>query len=128
MYSVWRDSQLVPATDKDNWPIRVSVSHKHARSKELTRSSVIPFNYLHLDIIRNPFRFGLTASTNFTAYLFIVATPGKLVGWVGLPDECSSQAIIQALKSWLVNTEQTGRKHKVRFIRTGDAAWNSLHF
>jgi hypothetical protein len=107
----------VPTTDTNNWPVKVSVSHKHARSKEFTRTSDIPFHYLHLDLIRNPYFFGLTTTTNFSAYLFIVATPGKLVGWVGLPKE-SSEAIVHGLKSWLLLTEQLGRKQSVRFIRT----------
>jgi hypothetical protein len=128
LHSVWRDSQLVPATDNDNWPVKVSVSHKHARSKEPMQTGDTAFNYLHMDLIRNPYRFGLTAATNYTAYLFIVATPGKLVGWVGLPEE-SSTAILAGLKSWLVETEQLGRKHRIRFIRAdAGTAFTSKEF
>ena len=117
LHSVWRDSQLVPTTDSNNWPVKISVSHAHARSKEPMNTGSTAFNYLHLDLIRNPYLFGLTANTNFTAYLFIVATPGKLVGWVGLREE-STEALLAGLKSWLVATERLGRKHNVRFIRT----------
>jgi hypothetical protein len=128
LHNVWHDSQLVPSTDNNNWPVKVSVSHKHARSKEPQRSSDKTFNYIHLDLIRNPYRFGLTAATNYSAYLFIVATPGKLVGWVGLQEE-STEALLAGLKSWLVETEQLGRKHKVRFIRTdAGSAFTSTDF
>lgn len=117
LHSVWRDSQLVPSTDNNNWPVKISVSHKHKRSKEPMRAGSDSFQFLHLDLIKNPFRFGLTANTNFSAYLFIVATPGKLVGWVGLQEE-SSEEILRALRSWLIDTEKLGRTHRVRFIRS----------
>ena len=67
--------------------------------------------------MRNPFCFGLTTATNYSAYLFIVTTPGKLTGWIGLPTE-STASIITALKSWLTQTELLGRTKSVRFIRT----------
>ncbi|KAI2508344.1 hypothetical protein MHU86_6018 [Fragilaria crotonensis] len=57
--------------------------------------------------MRNPFRYGLTTNTNFSAYLFIVTTPGKLTGWIGLPTE-STASIITALKQWLTDTELLG--------------------
>jgi hypothetical protein len=53
--------------------------------------------------MRNPFCYGLTTSTNYSAYLFIVTTPCKLTGWIGLPTE-STASIITALKQSL--TEQ----------------------
>jgi hypothetical protein len=46
--------------------------------------------------MQNPFRYGLTTSTNYSAYLFIVTTPGKLTGWIGLPTESTTS--ITALK------------------------------
>ncbi len=67
--------------------------------------------------MRNPFCFGLTTNTNFSAYLFIVTTPGKLTGWIGLPTK-STNSIITALKSWLTQTELLGQTQSVRFIRT----------
>jgi hypothetical protein len=67
--------------------------------------------------MRNPFRYGLTTSTNYSAYLFIVTTPGKLTGWIGLPTECTI-SIITALKQWLTDTELLGCTQSVRFIRT----------
>jgi hypothetical protein len=67
--------------------------------------------------MRNPFHFGITTATNYSAYLFIVTTPGKLTGWIGLPTE-STASIITALKSWLTQTELLGRTKSVRFIRT----------
>ena len=67
-----------------------------------------PFHRLHL---------GLTTNTNFSAYLFIFSTPGKLTGWIGLPTE-NTASIITTLKSWLTNTELHGRTQSVRFIRT----------
>jgi hypothetical protein len=86
------------------------------------------FTYLlDMYLIRNPYLFGLTAATNFTANLFIVATPGKRVGWIGLVQEELSMAIIAALKSWLVDTEQLGRKHNIRFIRADDQCRHSIY-
>ena len=75
------------------------------------------FHCLHLDLMQNPFRYGLTTNTNYSAYLFIVTTPGKLTGWIGLPTE-STTSIITALKQWLTDTELLGRTQSVRFIRT----------
>jgi hypothetical protein len=67
--------------------------------------------------MRNPFCFGITTATNYSAYLFIVTTPGKLTGWIGLPTE-STASIITAHKSWLIQTELLGRTKSVHFIRT----------
>jgi hypothetical protein len=67
--------------------------------------------------MRNPFRFGLTTATNYSAYLFAVTTPGKLTGWIGLPTE-NTASIITALKSWLTQTELLGCTKSVRFIHT----------
>jgi hypothetical protein len=39
-----------------------------------------------------------------SAYLFIVTTPGKLTGWIGIPTE-STASIITALKSWLTQKQ-----------------------
>ncbi|KAI2494162.1 Reverse transcriptase (RNA-dependent DNA polymerase) [Fragilaria crotonensis] len=61
-------------------------------------------------------------------YLFIVTTPGKLTGWIGLPTE-STTSIITALKSWLTQTELLGRTKSVRFIRTdAGSAFTSAKF
>jgi hypothetical protein len=67
--------------------------------------------------MQNPFRYGLTTNTNYSAYLFIVTTTGKLTGWIGLPTE-STTSIILALKQWLTDTELLGCTQSVRFIRT----------
>jgi hypothetical protein len=78
--------------------------------------------------MRNPFCFGITTATNYSAYLFIVTTPGKLTGWIGLPTE-STASIITALKSWLTQTELLGRTKSVRFIRTdAGSAFTSAKF
>ena len=67
--------------------------------------------------MRNPFCFGLTTATNYSAYLFIITTPGKLTGWIGLPTE-STASIITDLKSWLTQTELLGRTQSMHFIYT----------
>ena len=67
--------------------------------------------------MRNPFCFGLTTVTNYSAHLFVVTTPGKLTGWIGLPTE-STASIITGLKSGLTQTELLGQTNSVRFIRT----------
>ena len=76
----------------------------HKRSKRAVPMPDEPFHMLHLDLMRNPFPFGITPSTNYSAYLFIVVTPGKLVGWVGLIGE-SSRDIYNGLKRWLLETQ-----------------------
>jgi hypothetical protein len=55
------------------------------------------------------------SDANFSAYLFIVTTPGKLTGWTGLPTE-STASILTALQSWLTQSELLGRTKSVRFI------------
>jgi hypothetical protein len=65
--------------------------------------------------MRNPFCFGITTATNFSAYLFIVTTPGKLTDWIGLPTK-NTASIITVLKSWLIQTELLGSTKSVRFI------------
>ncbi|KAI2499518.1 hypothetical protein MHU86_14984 [Fragilaria crotonensis] len=128
LHHAWNDHTLSPAIDKNTWPIRISISQKHARSKIPLRQGSEPFHQLHLDLMRNPFRFGLTTATNYSAYLFIVTTPGKLTGWIGLPTE-STTSIITALKSWLTQTELLGRTKSVRFIRTdAGSAFTSAKF
>jgi hypothetical protein len=78
--------------------------------------------------MQNPFRYGLTTSTKYSAYLFIVTTPGKLTGWIGLPTE-STTSIITALKQWLTDTELLGGTQSVRFIRTdAGSAFTSTKF
>ena len=72
---------------------------------------------LHLDLMRDSFCFGLTTAANYSAFLFIVTTPSKLTGWIGLPTE-STASIITALKSWLTQTELLGQTKSVRFICT----------
>lgn len=116
VHKVWRDHQLYPSTASSNWPIRIAVSHKRARKKVPIPQPKEPFHMIHLDLIKNPFQFGITTNTNFSAYLFIVVTPGKLVGWLGLHGE-SHKDIFQALDRWLLNTQLRGRVNTVRIIR-----------
>ncbi|KAI2491247.1 NB-ARC domain [Fragilaria crotonensis] len=62
-----------------------------------------------------------------STYLFIVTTPGKLTGWIGLPTE-STTSILIALKQWLTDTELLGTQ-SVRFIRTdAGSAFTSTKF
>ncbi|KAI2497894.1 hypothetical protein MHU86_16592 [Fragilaria crotonensis] len=103
-------------------------SVKNARNKTPQRQGTEPFHRLHLDLMRNPFRYGLTTNSNYSAYLFIVTTPGKLTGWIGLPTE-STTSILIALKQWLTDTELLGRTQSVRFIRTdAGSAFTSTKF
>ena len=128
LHNAWNDHTLSPATDTNTWPIRISISQKRARRKVPLRQGTEPFHQLHLDLMRNPFRFGLTTSTNFSAYLFIVTTPGKLTGWIGLQTE-STSSILTALQSWLTQSELLGRTQSVRFIRTdAGTAFTSAKF
>ena len=128
LHQAWHDHTITPTIDPNNWPLRISVSHKRARNKTPMRQGNEPFHRIHLDLMRNPFRFGLTTNTNFSAYLFIVTTPGKLTGWIGLPTE-STASITTALKSWLTQTELLGRTQSVRFIRTdAGTAFTSTKF
>jgi hypothetical protein len=110
-------------------PLCISISQKRARNKTSQRQGTKPFNCLHLDLMRNPFCYGLTTSTNYSAYLFIVTTtPGKLTGWIGLPTE-STTSIVTALKQWLTDTELLGRTQSVRFICTdAGSAFTSTKF
>ena len=117
LHQTWNDHVLSPTIDPNTWPIKISISQKTARNKTPQRQGTEPFHRIHLDLMRNPFRYGLTTSTNFSAYLFIVTTPGKLTGWIGLPTE-STTSILKAMKSWLTETELHGRTQSVRFIRT----------
>jgi hypothetical protein len=79
-------------------------------------------------IYEKPLLFWITTATNYTAYLFIVTTPGKVASWKGLPTE-STALIITALKSWLTQTEQLGRTKSVLFIRTdAGSAFTSAKF
>jgi hypothetical protein len=112
LHLAWHDHTISPSLEPNNWPLCISVSHKRARNKTPQRQGDEPFHRVHLDLMRNPFRFGLTTNTNFSAYLFIVTTPGKLTGWVGLPTE-STTSIIATLKSWLTHTELLGRTQSV---------------
>jgi hypothetical protein len=65
----------------------------------------------------NPFCYGLTTNTNYSAYLFRVTTPGKLTRWIGLPTERTTFIII-ALKQWLTDSKLLGHTQSVRFICT----------
>ena len=116
LHTVWHNQRLVPTTSVSDWPVRISISHKRARSKKPQPDGPTPFHQLHLDLIKNPFRYGLTQETNYSAYLFIVATPGRYVGWQGIHTE-SSLGLFNALKQWLTKTELLGRTDKVRLIR-----------
>ena len=104
LHHAWNNHTLSPAIDRNTWPIKISISQKQVRSKVPLRQGSEPFHQLHIDLMRNPFRFGLITATYYSAYLFIVTTPGKLTGWIGLPTE-STASIITALKSWLTQTE-----------------------
>ena len=98
LHNVWNDHILSPATDTNTWPIQISISQKRARSKVALCQGSEPFHQLHLDLLRNPFHFGLTTSTNFSADLFIVTTPGKRTCWIGLRTE-STASFLTALQS-----------------------------
>jgi hypothetical protein len=69
--------------------------------------------------MQNPFHYGLTTSTNYSAYLFIVTTPGKLTGWIGLPTE-STTSIITALKQWLTQNSLAGPNPSISSALTLD--------
>ncbi len=96
LHNVWNDHIQSPATDTNTWHIRISISQKRAHSKVSLCQGTEPFHQLHLDLLRNLFCFGLTTSTSFSTYLFIVTTPGKFTGWIGLPTE-STASILTAL-------------------------------
>ncbi len=81
LHYAWNNHALSPTIHKSTWPIRISVSQKHAWSKIPLRQGSESFHQLHLHLMRNPFCFGITTATNYSAYLFIVTTPGKLTGW-----------------------------------------------
>jgi len=117
LHEVWHNTTLTPTTTTDDWPVRVSISHKHARNKESQRGSTTPFHTIHMDLIHNPFRYSITETTNWEYYLFLVATPGRYCGWVGLPSNHSS-SLFTALQTWLTDTTLLGRINDVRFIRT----------
>ena len=128
LHNAWNDHTLSPAINKNIWPICISISQKHAWSKTPLRQGSEPFHQLHLDLMRNSFCFGITIATNYSAYLFIVTTPGKLTGWKGLPTE-STASIITALKSWLTQAELLGQTKSVHFIRTdARSAFTSAKF
>jgi hypothetical protein len=128
LHQTWNDHLLSPTIDPNTWPLHISISLKKARNKTPQREGIKPFHRLHLDLMRNPFRFGSTSNTNFSAYLFIVTTPGKRTCWIGLTTE-STNSIITALESWLTQTELLGRTESVRFIRTdAGTAFTSAKF
>jgi hypothetical protein len=128
LHHPWNNHTLSSAIDKKTWPYRISISQKHAQSKIILTQGSEPFHQLHLDLMRNPFCFGLTTSTNYSAYACIVTTPGKLTGWVGLPTE-STASIITALKSWLTQTELLGQTKSVWYICTNaQSAFTSAKF
>jgi hypothetical protein len=78
--------------------------------------------------MRNPFCFVLTTATNYSAYLFIVTTPEKFTGLIGIQTE-STASIIIALKSWLTQTELLGQTNSAPFIRTdARSAFTSAKF
>jgi hypothetical protein len=69
-----------------------TTTHSHPLHKPKTslkqiplRQGSDPFHQLHFDLVRNPSCFGLTTTTNYSTYLFLVATSGKLTDWIGLP-------------------------------------------
>jgi hypothetical protein len=128
LHQTWNDHALSPTIDPITWPLQISISQKHAWNKTPQRQGTEPFHCLHLDLMQNLFRYGLTANTNYSPYLFIVTAPGKLTGLIGLKTE-STTSIIIALTQWLTDTELLGRNQSVRFIRTDTgAAFTSTKF
>jgi hypothetical protein len=71
--------------------------------------------------MQNPFCYGVNPNTNYSAFLFIVTTPGKLTGWIGHSTESTNSFII-ALTQWLSDIELLGGIQSVQFIRTINAA------
>jgi len=71
LHNVWRDHSLSPSTDSATWPIHVTINQKRARSKIPLRLGTPETSYLHIDLIKNPFRFGLTVDTNYSSYLSV---------------------------------------------------------
>jgi hypothetical protein len=127
LHQTWNDCVLSPTIDPNTCPLRISISQKRARNKTPQRQGTVPFHRLRLDLMQNPFCYGLTTSTK-KAYLFIVTSPGKLTGWIGLPTE-STTSIITALKQWLTDTELLGRTHSIHFIHTdAGSAFTSIKF
>jgi hypothetical protein len=59
----------------------------------------------------------LTTITNFSAYLFLVTTPGKHTGWIGLSTKRTNSIII-ALKSLQTQTKLVGPTPSDGFIHT----------
>jgi hypothetical protein len=89
LHQTWNDQVHSPTIDPKTWPLQISISQKRARNKTHQCQGTRPF-------CRNPFCYGLTTSTNYSGFLFIVTTPGKLTGWIGLPTK-STTSIITAL-------------------------------
>lgn len=120
IHHVWKDHQLYPATSADTWPILITLSHKHKHKCNKVPVPVPsdPLHMLHLNLINNPFSFGLTPPATYSAYIFIVITPGKLVGWVGLLLGESSQDIYKCLKCWLLETQLHRQVNKICIICT----------
>jgi hypothetical protein len=78
--------------------------------------------------MRNPFCYGFTTATTYSAFLFIVTTPGDLTGLIGLPTE-STAFIKTALKSWLKQTKLLGQTKSSCFILTNaGSAFTSAKF
>ena len=50
LHDVWDDTAVHPATRTDDWPVKVSISHKHNRSKTPMQQGVKPFYMLHMDL------------------------------------------------------------------------------
>jgi hypothetical protein len=93
LHQTWNDHVLSHTIDPNTWPLQLCISQKRARSKKPQRQGNKPFHCLHLDLMQNPLHNGLTTSTNYSAYLFIVTTPGKLTGWIGLPTDSTTSII-----------------------------------
>ncbi len=128
LHQTWNDLVLSPTIDPNTWPLQISINQKHAGNKTPQCQGTKPFHCLHLNLIQNPFRYGLTTNTNYSAYLFIITAPGKLTGWIGLPSE-STTSITIVLKQWLIDTELLGRIQAVHFIRTDTrSAFTSTKF
>jgi hypothetical protein len=129
LHQTWNDHVLSPTIDPNTRPLQISITQKCACNKTPQRQGTEPFHRLHLDLMQNPFGYGLTTSTYSSAFLFIVTAQGKLAGWIGLPTESTTSIITAALKQWLPDRELLGRTQSVHFTCTdAGSAFTSTKF